>query len=197
VAQRVSFTVAAVGTSPLSFQWQRNQVNIPGANASTYTIDAALLTDSGAKFRCVVTNSFGNATSNEATLTVSAPAPVIVTEENTNIAIALDSVNMIRDPFALTNLFNFAIDGRTRLMLFCMNVDLLPGETSSAVTATAEDAQLNIYPAPVEFVGKVSGFDWLSEVVVKLPDNLPPGQTIRVSVTLRGQTSNKATFRTK
>jgi uncharacterized protein (TIGR03437 family) len=74
---------------------------------------------------------------------------------------------------------------------------LLPGETSSAVTATAEDAQLNIYPAPVEFVGKVSGFDWLSEVVVKLPDNLPPGQTIRVSVTLRGQTSNKATFRTK
>ena len=35
---------------------------------------------------------------------------------------------------------------------------------------------LNAYPLTVEFVGKVPGFDWLTQVLVKLPDNLPAGQ---------------------
>jgi len=37
--------------------------------------------------------------------------------------------------------------------------------------------------------------DPLSEVIVKLPDNLPTGQSVFVSVTLRGQTSNKVRIR--
>ena len=125
------------------------------------------------------------------------PAPVIVTEQNTDSAIALDSVWMLRDPFALTTPFNFSADGRTRLSLFVMNLDLLPGENSSAVTARAEDAALNVFPLTVEFVGKVAGFDWLTQVVVRLPDNTPASQPIFVSVSLRGQTSNKARIRMK
>ena len=123
------------------------------------------------------------------------PAPVIVTEQNTDSAIALDSVWMVRDPFPLTTPFNMSADGRTRLMLFVMNLELMPGETSSAVTARAEDAALNVYPLTVEFVGKVPNFDWLTQVVVRLPDNTPASQPIFVSVTLRGQTSNKARIR--
>ncbi|NOT56512.1 MAG: hypothetical protein HOP18_18085 [Deltaproteobacteria bacterium] len=64
------FTVAAVGVAPLSYQWQRNGVNIAGATAASYTTPSALLTDSGATFRCVVSNSFGSVTSATATLTV-------------------------------------------------------------------------------------------------------------------------------
>lgn len=128
---------------------------------------------------------------------VQATEPVIITEQNSDIAVALDSVTLVRDPFALTNVFNFSSDQRTRLMLFAMNLDLLPGENSSAVTSRAEDAGLNIYPLTVEFVGKVPGFDWLTQVVVRLPDNTPAGQPIFVSVTLRGQTSNKARVRMK
>ena len=45
-------------------------MNIPGATATTYTIASAQLSDNGAMFRCIVTNSFGSATSNNATLTV-------------------------------------------------------------------------------------------------------------------------------
>jgi hypothetical protein len=187
--------VSASGDAPLSFQWQRNQANIPGATASSYTLAAAALIDTGAKFRCVVTNSAGSATSNEATLTVNAPAPILITEELSDVAIALDSVTLVRDPFALTNIFNFSTDQRTRLILFGMNLDLLPGETASAVTAQAEDAGMNVFPLVVEDVAKVPGFDWLSQVVVRLPNNTPTGQPIFVSVRLRGQSSNKARVR--
>ena len=195
--QPATFNVGADGSAPLGFQWQRNLVDIPGATSQSFTIPATLLTDNGAKFRCIVSNAFGSATSNEATLTVNAPPPLIVTEDSTALAIAFDSVTMMRDPFPLTNLFNFSADTRTRVMLFVMNLDLLPGENSTAVTARAEDAALNVYPLTVEYVGKIAGFDWLSQVVVKLPDSTPTGPTILVSVTLRGQASNKAPVRMK
>lgn len=120
------------------------------------------------------------------------PAPIIVTEPNTDSAIALDSVSSMRDPFPLTTRFNFSADGRTRLSLFVMNLDPQPGEN---VTARLEDASLKTYPLTVEFVGKVPNFNSLTQVVVRLPDDTPPAQTLRVSVSLRGQTSNKARIR--
>ena len=70
VGAPASFSVSASGSPPLLYQWQRNQVDISGANSSTYTLLNAQLGDSGAKFRCEVLNDFGSAMSNEATLTV-------------------------------------------------------------------------------------------------------------------------------
>ena len=127
---------------------------------------------------------------------VQAAAPLLITEEDSDIAVALDSVSMVRDPFSLTSPF-FISTHRTRLMLFGVNLDLLPSENAVAVTARAEDALQNIFPLTVEFVGKVPGFDWLTEIVVRLPDNTPANQPIFVSVTLRGQTSNKVRIRMK
>jgi hypothetical protein len=126
---------------------------------------------------------------------VQAPPPVLLTEEGGDSAIALASVATFRDPFALIDTFNFSSDGRTRLIFFGLNLDLLPSENSTAVTARAEDSQMNVYPLTVEFVGKVPEYDWLTEVMVRLPDNLPAGQDVWVSVTLRGQTSNRARIR--
>ncbi|MDB5295787.1 MAG: hypothetical protein JWO31_1770 [Phycisphaerales bacterium] len=80
VGQPATFTVQAGGTGTLSYQWQRNGVNIPGATAASYTIAAAAATDNGAAFRAVVTNATGSATSAAAVLTVLAsqyPVPVI------------------------------------------------------------------------------------------------------------------------
>src|SRR5437867_662092 len=98
-------------------------VNISGASSSSYTISSANLSDNGAKFRCVVSNAFDTVTSNEATLTVQAPPPILLTEENTDRAIALDSPTMFRDPFALIGTSNFSLDGRTRVMLFGVNLE--------------------------------------------------------------------------
>lgn len=195
--QPATFGVSAGGSTPLNYQWQRNLVNISGANSPSYTIASAMPADNGAKFRCVVSNSFGTADSNEAALTVQPPPPILQTEENTDHAIAFDSVTMFRDPFPLTNILNFSSDNHTRVMLFAVNLDLLPGENSSAVTARAEDSQLNLYPLTVEYVGAVPDINWLTQVVVKLPDNLPAGQDVLVSITLHGQTSNKARLRIK
>ena len=121
--------------------------------------------------------------------------PMLISEAGSDSAVALESPTFIRDPFPLTNLFNFSADHRTRLMFFGMNMDLIAGENSSAVTARAEDGSGNVFPLVVEFVGKVPGFDWLTQIVVRLPDNTPTGQTLFVSATLRGKTTNKVTVR--
>ncbi len=72
-----SFAVTAAGTTPLSYQWQRNAVAIAGANGASYSIASAASTDSGAKFRVIVSNSAGSVTSNDATLTVVAAAQTV------------------------------------------------------------------------------------------------------------------------
>jgi len=70
VGQTATFSVAASGTAPLSYQWQRNNTNISGATSSSYTTPTTTQTDNSSTFRVVVANSAGNATSNNATLTV-------------------------------------------------------------------------------------------------------------------------------
>jgi glucose/arabinose dehydrogenase len=70
VGASATFSVSASGSTPLTYQWQRNGSNISGATGSSYTLANAQLSDSGAQFRAVVTNGFGTATSNAATLTV-------------------------------------------------------------------------------------------------------------------------------
>ena len=72
--QTAAFNVSATGTAPLSYQWRKNGANITGATSSSYTTPATTTADSGSTFSVVVTNSAGSATSNNATLTVNAPA---------------------------------------------------------------------------------------------------------------------------
>lgn len=193
--QPATFNVTATGTAPLAYQWQRNTVNISGANASSYTIPNTALSDRGAKFRCVVSNAFGSATSNEATLTVESMPPALLTELGTDRAIALDSVTMIRDPFPLNTFLNFSSDHRTRIMLFATDAELLLGENSSDLTAQAEDSLLVVYPLTVEFVGKVPGYDWLTQIVVKLPESISGNGDLLVRISLRGKVSNKVRIR--
>ncbi len=69
--QTASFSVSASGSSPLSFQWQKNGVNISGATSASYTTPAVTFADNGSTFRVTVKNAYGSVTSNSATLTVS------------------------------------------------------------------------------------------------------------------------------
>jgi beta-glucanase (GH16 family) len=118
--------------------------------------------------------------------------PVMLTEEGSNRALALDSVLWTRDPFRVMSSPNFSQDQHTRLMLLVANVDLLPGDDASVVTAQAQDSQGNIIPLTVENVVKVPSFDWITEVIVRLPDELGNLTEAQVSVNARGQTSNTA-----
>ena len=67
----VSFTVAALGEPPLSYQWQKDGGDIGGATSATLAIAPVALGDAGS-YRCVVTNGLGKATSNAAVLSVAA-----------------------------------------------------------------------------------------------------------------------------
>jgi len=83
--QTATFSVVAAGTAPLTYQWQKNNVNIPGATLASYTTPATTIADSGATFDVVITNTAGNITSNAATLTVAAaPVPPSVTTQPVN-----------------------------------------------------------------------------------------------------------------
>lgn len=73
--QTATFSISSIGTAPLDYQWQRNGSPISGATSSSYTTPATVAADSGARFTGAVSNAFGTALSNDATLTVTAPAP--------------------------------------------------------------------------------------------------------------------------
>jgi hypothetical protein len=65
-----TFSVAATGPGPLSYQWERDGIYITGATGASYTTDPTVAADDGARFRCEITNAGGTATSNEARLIV-------------------------------------------------------------------------------------------------------------------------------
>ncbi len=120
-------------------------------------------------------------------------APVLLTEENTNRLAAVDSVTLMRDPLPVFTTRNFSADGHTRITLFAANLALLPGENAStAVTAQAEDSAHRIYALTVEHAGTVPNIDSLTQITVKLPDELAGGGDVSVSISLHGTTSNKA-----
>jgi len=118
--------------------------------------------------------------------------PVVLTETGSNRALGLDSVTFRASPFHLANANNFSSDQRTRLMLLVANIDLLPGDDASVATAQAQDLLGNTFSLPVEAVVKVPSFDWITEVIVRLPDQMANLTQAAVSVNCRGQTSDPA-----
>lgn len=84
--ESVSFAVAASGSGPLSYQWQRNGQNVTngsgtsGATSAVLMINPALASHAGT-YRCIITNSCGDVTSQGATLTVNTcTAPAITSQ---------------------------------------------------------------------------------------------------------------------
>jgi len=67
--EAVRFSVAAVGSAPLSYQWQKDGINIPGATKASYTIVNTQSGDAGA-YRVIISNAAGTTVSNAATLRV-------------------------------------------------------------------------------------------------------------------------------
>jgi len=125
------------------------------------------------------------------------PPTLFMDEANPTYAAAVDSVTFTRGPFPLTNNLNFSADHRTRVMLFVTNFDLLPGEDFHGVVVAHLNQQGNDYILPVEYVGKVPGFDSLTAIVVRLDEQVIATGDLTISLTLRGVTTNTAIIKTK
>ena len=86
VSQAVTFSVSALGSAPLSYQWLFNGVPIPSATSSVYTLTNTQ-TSSAGSYSVVVTNPVSSVTSSNALLSVLLPfsAPVISLQPNSQI----------------------------------------------------------------------------------------------------------------
>ena len=121
--------------------------------------------------------------------------PILLAWQSPQRAIALDSVTMTSEPFAITNTRNFSIDQRTRISLLAVNVELAAGEPLSVIQAQAEDSLGQVFPLTVEYFGVVPNFPWLKQVIVKLPDEIANKVEVRVSLKVHGLTGNKVIIR--
>ena len=117
--------------------------------------------------------------------------PVLISEENSTRAIALDCVLNTTEPFGLTYDLPWGTDNRTRVKIFASNFELLPNENVAAITADAQDAQGHIYNLTVEYVDSPGGMDWLNRIVLRLPDDLGDVGDVLLRITYHGVSSNR------
>ena len=132
-----------------------------------------------------------------AVLTIAnAGLPVLLVEESTDHAIALDSVTFTRDPFSLTNPFNFSVDQRRRISLFVWRLALRPTDTPSDLNVFAQDDQGEVYQLTVEQVRPLTDLALVNQVIVRLPHEvIGVPRDLKVTVQLRGLTSNPAVIK--
>src|SRR6185436_15444432 len=74
----VVLTAAATGSAPLTFQWSKSGVPIPGATGTTLTLSNVHVSDSG-DYAFTASNPVGSVTSNLATVTVGLAPPMFTT----------------------------------------------------------------------------------------------------------------------
>lgn len=136
--QNAMFTAATTGTAPLAYQWQRSNnagatwANIAGASDNTYTL-ATVLSDNGAQFRVQASNAFGNATSNAASLVVTAaPEPPVITQHPQNAT---------RDAGETAN-FTVAATGTAPLSYQWQRFDVVAGAFANITGATSASYSL-------------------------------------------------------
>ena len=79
------FSVSAIGSAPLSYQWRILAANIPGATNSTLILTNVQLSQQSL-YRVVVANSLGTALSALAPLTVVVPPSITNQPASTNVA---------------------------------------------------------------------------------------------------------------
>ena len=177
-----------------TLSWADNDAN---SKSFAVPICADSLNESDETVNLTLSNLTGTATlgtRTTATLTITNDdPPVLLLEENSDRAIALDSISLRRDPFTLLNdLMVSSADNRRRISLFVWRLGLLPQDTAANVSALAEDEIGTPYPLVVESVSPVAGVPEVTQVVVKLPDNvIGIPRDLFVRVTLRGPGSNR------
>ncbi|HEY8227256.1 MAG TPA: hypothetical protein VIG25_18430 [Pyrinomonadaceae bacterium] len=121
------------------------------------------------------------------------PAPLLLITNDTLRAVVLDSVTKEREPFHVLSTHNLASDKHTRLTLFVVGVSLISADRPF-VTVEVVDSQQHLFNLEAEATERVKNLSWMSQVTVRLPDSVSPGD-VNCSVTVRGVKSNKALLR--
>ena len=111
---------------------------------------------------------------------------------------AIDAMLGLRDPFQVINpsdLLTPGSDPNTRVVIFVQNLQLSPGEQSSAVVVNLIDSNNVTFNIPAEDVRIVPGLGF-AQVIFRLPNSLAVG-SCSLSVSYHGQQINGGTIRIK
>ncbi len=117
--------------------------------------------------------------------------PILISQGANTRAVAFETVTLKAEPFPLTATFPLGSDTRTRISIFAMDLELLPGEGANAFTSDVQDATGKIYPLRVEFVGQVPNFPGITMIVVRLADDLGDVGDVLLRLNLHGMSSNR------
>lgn len=161
-----TFSVVATGTAPLSYQWQKNTVNISGATSSSYTTPLTTTADSGEQFRVSISNSVGSVLSRVATLTVNPSSSGgssidVVTYHYDNLRtgqnvneITLTTANVNVNSFG--KLGEFAVDGLVDAQPLLLSSLAIPGQGTKNVLYVVTEND-SIYAFDVDSITSSGG----------------------------------------
>ncbi len=117
--------------------------------------------------------------------------PILISQAANTRAVAFESFTMKAEPFPLTASVAMSSDTRTRICIFAMDLELLPGEGANAFTSDVQDASGKIYLLRVEYVGQVPNFTGITMIVVRLADDLGDVGDVLLRLNLHGVSSNR------
>ena len=134
-----ALSVAATGTAPMTYQWSKGGVAISGATSSSYTTPALTAT---AQFTVTVSNGAGSATSNPATVTVTAASTLLLNSNvssvsfgNVNVAATgTQTVTLTNAGTAAVTISNVSVTGAGFNATGASGVILNPGQTTNLTT---------------------------------------------------------------
>ncbi len=184
VGQTATFSVAASGEAPLSYQWRKNGTVISGATSTAYTTPATATSDSGSQFTVVVSNSSGNVTSNVAILTVNGAGQLTASTTKLsygNVTVGGSSIL----PVTLTNTSGSSVS-ISNLTLSGAGLSI-GGVSSGLILAAGNSAVLNVTFAP-------SASGMLNGSVTITSNATNPTVTISLSGTAVQPASHSATL---
>ncbi len=170
VGQTATFSVVATGTAPLTYQWQKNQVNIAGATAASYTTPVTVITDNGSSFRVTVTNPVTSVTSTAATLSVAIPSTVsVLTQHNNNSRTGLNSSETVLTTSNVNvnqfgKLFAMPVDGQVYAQPLYVPAVTMNGGVHNVVVIATENDTVYAYDADSN-AGLNASFLWKANVL--------------------------------
>ena len=169
----VTFTIAAnSGNSGLTYQWQFNGVDLPGATASSLTISNVQVADEG-DYRCLVTDSVDTVISGSARL-VPLISPTIV-QKPSDIVVAAGS------DFSLS----VAVTGNPQPFAYSWrrNLGSVVVNTNSGNYAT-NFITLNTATALLNLTNNILSSNFVMRIVVYNDANRAPGATTTFNITV-------------
>jgi hypothetical protein len=184
VGSSVTFGVSAIGGTPLSYQWQKEGVDIGGATSVSFTLNG-LTTNNAGNYTVVVTNDLGSITSAVAVLTISLPA-----------VIATNPVSLSVFPNQPASFSVTAYGEQVLTYQWRLNSNVISGANSATYNiASAQNSDLgfydvivtNDYGSATSTVATLSFFPAPVITVQPANQNTPIGNGARFTVTAVGQ----------